>query len=261
MSRAATRLIKRSFLIVVMLLSAGVLGVLIRAYWTTVSVNLLKILDWIIFLVGLVGILRDKFPWLFYFTAGLRAIFVGTDTTWTLHAVFPTAVDGDGFVKSRDALSRYVKNPKIYHDSEASFVALLDGLHVELHEIPDDANAPDSSGPRLYFHIVDYHAPIDKTLDVFEDTVIPLLNLLEECVEGHHGTLSYALNIRFPGKNPYLGLYTRRIPVSSLQSFTARVRFGDESEVRIDKSSMEITAVRTSALQARLARTLPILTE
>jgi hypothetical protein len=257
MFQLMTRLVKRTYVIAAMLLLAAILGVTVTLSWRSIVANIGNIIGVAGLLATIVTLCRDKLPSLFYWTAGVRAIFVGADTTWRLTATYTGSLHEQSFGDFRRALCEGTKNQRIYRESNTDFVALLDSMNVQL--CLEESAEPSQS--TLYFHIYDYHASIDRTNEVFEDVLLPVLTAFEDCTRTVAGTASYVLTIKFPGLNPYLGLFARRIGEASLRAFEARIVYKDKSALEIRRDSIRIESERTSTLQSRLSRTIPIMAE
>lgn len=229
-------LISGSFLLVVLALIVFVARAPQRALDVGIEIG-----GWIFFILQALYHRWESLALLFQ-----RAIFFITnpETYWNFSSEFRLKADRESTLKLVcDVIEYYFPDPNIKIDLlSRSFMRIF-----AQGRIFEATWQEDSEGLGvLFLRTHDMPVTFRSSLSILEDQLSPMLSRIEAALNPEEKR--YYLGVEFKGRNPYYGLFVKRLAPKDVDSFTVTIKV-NASSVKIDKERLVVSALTVPDLR------------
>lgn|GEM_PF-7075001 len=196
------------------------------------------------------------------FLAKGKALLTSSKVGYSLSADYDgTNITPDRFAAVCRLMYGFGERRETLSDKQDYLVLKVDGMDYVLKFRWTELD--DQEAGHINLQLLEYHGPYDPTARDLQDKVLPLLRTVEEalCPEQR----SYALSLYFRGENPFLGVYSKRIPKADLRNFQCEILEPEalkgaptRKRVRVSRAQMDFVATDVHGLTSLLSKHLAL---
>jgi len=235
-----------------------ILGIFIITSMIFIILGYKQILDkwpsfvsfFIFWITTLVKMLYDSWDRFYLVINRIKANALNTATTWEISAEY--SLEKSGLIDDITAsIAKAFPSIKYRENTRFHKIVQINKLTLFLKESPEtDANLIDSDGTvSEIIETAKVTIPYRQIENTLEREIIPLFNHIE-----HYNTpekCKYTLRINYDGKNPFFGLYVRRLPSGVISNFKCDIIekiAGESTFITIEAKKVTIISGSTNDL-------------
>jgi hypothetical protein len=225
---------KYPYIITVLLFILVGLTVLVTKFTAMSSTIFLALSGWTTFALKH---LYNKWEWFYLKIQKMRCIIYNPDTLWNMTVRYKVKLNKDKLIKLQNVIlsGKIAKDPKFIQLTSGDWELRSGGMILQLFVQEDE----------LEIHLIDLPTTYNKSLNLLENELVPLLESIETAI--HAESKTYFLKVSFDGINPYFGLYVNKLPRNAVMDFDVKFVVND-NKVEVSKKSITIKTNEKSKL-------------
>lgn len=207
----------------------------------------------IAWVISAVKMTYDSFSKVYLAFNKFVAWFLNIPSNWEFAIQYSLANESkQALYEATKAIINDTPQAKIWHDGETQKIIQAPGFTARIKISPQiNMEEPDNIKSDIYINFTDMSVSYRYTQKILSNKIAPLLENINNALQFEF--VKYTLRIRYEDKNPFFGLYIKKLPPNQVASFKCELFeiIGNEKDfVSIQK---EATMINTSSISHLMA--------